>query len=480
MLQASPNVNPIRTNTNTMTLKTTNIPPAAASTRTSAVNTSLQVNGATSVLSGIATLIAGSGLPFADGTVTLIKLVITAFEEFQENDENFRQLSAKLNYMVGFMMEVHKQDLESNQKKTHMQTTLQNTEEEIVDLFHEAQNFLQIYQNQSSFFKLLASSSNKSNFNKICEHIDKLLQRFSLEKIISRLPISEPPKQSYMEQSSIAEELSRLTGLDYNRDPRRVLEILNTKVEKNEVSTQFMIELLGEDWALVIANMEKEVRFKASDQGILLNIPLPMYEYWIQTHGDLQTVQWRVFYENLVEKEEVTVSELVLKTYFDNQKINQGYYLDLSDYSRFAHKCVRWGRVKNPNFDITRLTMALCLEILEENYDRSIDENAKFDSLLEALQLDQKMVKVFCNGADSDLRGDYDEDTQEWLDKLWKEKNENWRNNKPKTKKWLQARLSELLSTTRKPREDEFKTNYVWIVGGLDRLLYIHIYMNIQ
>ena len=350
-----------------------------SSTRLSVTGGTLTALGAAAI-GFVGTAISESGLPFTGSTVQLISAVINAYQVNAENNEVCMQILVQLNYVVTFMMEVRESDLKADiaGKKLTMEKTLLKTEDEVREVFTAAQNFVQIYKRQNIFVKLVNSSTNRTNFEKLNRKIDKLMQRFTTEKILSH--VSTPSRPLFAEGlHKFEQELSQITGIDYKRGPREVLKVLKNLTEKVEVRAR-LEQLFGNDWESDLASLEEDVRLKASDQGILLNLPILMYEYWIGAHGTCYSVKWITFYSYLKRDPKLTelinaVSERVVKYYFVNLLEEN---IDLSDFSRFAHKCLSWQREFDPEFDIDNMDITLAFKLLSKYFDKSIHEKERW------------------------------------------------------------------------------------------------------
>jgi hypothetical protein len=444
--------------------------------------------GAASVLKEV---ISGSGLPFADSTIRLIDAVISAYQKDRLNDVNCREISRKLEHAVNFMKEVHVQDLETAKKaKKHLQVTLQSTEMEVYDTFSAAQIFIQRYRSQNFVLRLLLAQSHKDNFDDVVDKIDKLVQRFSLEKLVSRLPVEYKfPEED--KQMTLNHFLLKVTGLDFKKRPRETMVRLQEKLARKEVDRADLVDLFGDSWERELKELERSVRLQSTDQGRLLNIPLPIYEYWMLVFGSVESVLWDHFYDTLTdplksvergfdwgtdvdEAGKLEFSEDVLRFYFNNSRDT----LHLFEFAKFSHLCLKWQREIDIGFDVDALTMKHCFLLLRKKYDRNIDHSIRLSQLLVALDLDKNVADQFGTVRNDAVLAEemYDPDTTEWLDELWKKEKGggDWRILPHRHKEWLRGHIDKKLRLTHDgssfersnaPDDKAVETSYLWIVG---------------
>ena len=331
------------------------------------------------------------------------------------------------------------------------------------DIFKESQSFLRSYEKSNFLVKLLTVSKVMDQFERLCSNIEKLMQRFTLENILSRLPARSQYEETFSSPNFDQiwkTKLEEATGIRFDRGPQAALEALKTLNDK-----RLLKNLFGDNYEETLEQMEQEARWTVSDDGIIFDIPLEMFLYWKEISGNERHLQWRTFYSKIADGV-IKIDESVIKHYFELADPNS---IELEDYARFCKTCLSWKLDNVGDFDEDQLTIDDCIELVGQFGDKSIKNRIHQDILLAALKLDRKVANVLGGADGGHFSTEYDPDIQQYLDDMWKDRR-NWQliQTDSVPKKWLIEEINPLLEKKPQLRNDDvIASNYVWVVGGL-------------
>ena len=116
--------------------------------------------------------------------------------------------------------------------------------------------------------------------------------RFTQEKILSRVsriakdPL--PPCYLILSADDAEKRITDITGINFTEKPREALKRFGEEINKGlgKERESDLVSIFGVNWKTELCELERTVNLCPDDQNVLLNIPLQMYEVWIDGFGD--------------------------------------------------------------------------------------------------------------------------------------------------------------------------------------------------